>query len=202
MAEYFTNKLTGIILAGGKSTRMQGVDKGLTPLNGTPLVEHVIHRLQPQTTTIVINANNHITDYENFGFPIVEDRMPGHPGPLAGIAACMTQAKTEYILCVPCDAPRLPLDLGNRLYQVLTENQAELAYAHDGDRSQPLFALMHRQLLGSINDYLASDQYKVDAWYHQHQYVVCDFSDKSEDFLNINSVEELQKVADQYKISE
>ncbi len=200
IADNITNKITGIILAGGKSIRMQGKNKGLVQINGKPLISYVIQRLNPQAENLIINSNSNISEYKKFGLPVVQDAIPDHPGPLAGIAACMAQAKTEFVLCVPCDAPVLPADLGERLYQSITENHTELAYVHDGIRPQPLFAMIQRDLMTSINDYLGTAQHKVDNWYHQHQYSECDFSDETENFLNINTEQDLQKAAVQCKI--
>lgn len=200
MANIFTNNITGIVLAGGKSSRMHGHNKGLALLNGKPLVAHVIQRLRPQVSDLLISANDNISEYEKFGLLVVQDTIAGHAGPLAGIAACMAQAETEYVLCVPCDSPYLPDDLSARLYHSMIDNQAELAYVHDGIRPQPLFALIQRGLMNSIFNYLASDHHKVDSWYHGHRFIECDYSDKQADFININSEKDLKKMAIQDKI--
>ena len=77
----------GILLAGGKSSRMGGGDKCLLPLAGRPILAHVIERLKPQVAELIISANGESTRFSDFGLPVVEDRLGGYVGPLAGILA-------------------------------------------------------------------------------------------------------------------
>ncbi len=195
MAEEFQKNVTGAILAGGLSRRMKGIDKGLLQLNNKPLLEYAIEKIRPQTSNIFINTNTHITEYEQFGFQIVEDDIQGYPGPLAGISACLKLANTEFILCVPCDSPLLPDNLGANLYQVMKQHSADIAYSHDGTRAQPLFALIKCKLAASASEYLMSGHNKVETWYKQHKAIECDFSDQAVKFLNINSEQDLQKAS-------
>ena len=195
MSSTFLTEVTGAILAGGISRRMQGLEKGLAILGHRPLIAHVIQRLKPQTSNLIINANKHIPEYESFGYPVVKDEFPDHPGPLAGIATCLAFAKTRYVLFSPCDSPCLPVDLCHRLYNELSLQNADIACVHDGERLQPLFAIIEVKLLTSISRYLESGARKVDAWYQQHKLVECDFSDEAGKFVNINTELELQKAS-------
>src|SRR5713226_3055670 len=108
-------KITGVILAGGRATRMCGLDKGLVVLNGIPMLEHILVTLRPQVSDVLINANRNIERYANYGHKVVPDMLGDYFGPLAGMASAMQAAGTEYILTVPCDSPLLPSDLAVRL---------------------------------------------------------------------------------------
>src|SRR5689334_20428419 len=107
--------VTGIILAGGLGRRMGGVDKGLQPLHGQPMVAHVLQRLAPQVAALIINANQNPEQYTTLGAPfaahIVPDSIAGYAGPLAGLQAGLAAARTPLVVTVPCDSPFLPLDL-------------------------------------------------------------------------------------------
>lgn len=180
------DRVTGLVLAGGRGTRMGGVDKGLVALAGRPMVAHVLAALEPQTGTIVINANRHQAQYASFGWSVVADRLDGFPGPLAGFAAGMEASTTDYVVTAPCDAPRLPPDLVRRLGQRLVAESAQVCVAHDGIRLQPVFALLARDLLSSLSEYLAGGGAKIDRWFGQLRMAQCDFSDQPDAFVNVN----------------
>lgn len=183
--------VTGLILAGGQARRMGGLDKGLVDLAGRPLIEWVIEGLQPQTGRLLINANRNREKYTAYGCPVIADRISGYCGPLAGIAAGLQACDTAYLVTCPCDSPLVPADLIARLYQALQENNAELAVAHNGERLQPVFALLARDLLASLETYLSNEGRKIDRWYEQHDMAVVDFSDRPEAFFNINTPEDI-----------
>lgn len=180
-------RITGIILAGGRGSRMGGQDKGLLEWQGRPLVEHLIAALQPQVETLFINANRNHARYQQYRYPVIGDEQSDYQGPLAGFAAAMQTATTEYILTVPCDAPELAADTAERLLAVLQREQAELAVAHDGERLQPVYALLPIRLLPSLQAFLAQGERKVDRWYAQHRMALADFSDCRSMFRNVNT---------------
>lgn len=182
--------ITAVILAGGKARRMGGQDKGLVELAGRPLIEHVIARIEPQVSRILINANRNTEQYARYGYPVVSDSLSDFQGPLAGFLAAMQQVESDFIVTIPCDGPCLPDDLINRLYNAQQAAQAEIAVAHDGNRMQPVYALISTRLQQSLNDFLASGERKIDWWYARHNTVTADFSDAPETFLNINTLEE------------
>jgi molybdopterin-guanine dinucleotide biosynthesis protein A len=186
---------TGVILAGGRATRMGGRDKGLLPLAGKPMVEWVMAALKPQVTDIIINANRNLDTYAAYGYRVVSDRLHGFCGPLAGIASSMESASTPYIVTTPCDSPLVPLDLAHRLYRALRVNRAEISVAHNGERLQPVFALLECAILNSLLDYLEAGERKIDTWYSRHKLAIVDFSDRPESFVNINTPDEIEAVA-------
>ncbi len=194
MAGLSRSKITGVILAGGQARRMGGVDKGLIELRSKPLVAHVIAALEPQVENIIISANSGIDRYVGFGYPVVTDTLPDHPGPLAGILSAMLAATTEYILTVPCDTPLLPPDLMLRLSSTFTRDRAEACTVHDGMRIQPLFTLLRRELAASILNYLNQGDNKVELWLQRQKLALADFSDQPAAFYNINTREELMAI--------
>lgn len=180
------NQITGIVLAGGQARRMGGVDKGLIPLCGRPMVEWTIRALRPQVETIAINANRNSDLYAGFGYAVVADSDSGFLGPLAGMASGMRAARTTHILTVPCDSPLIVPDLAERLWQCHLSNGAEVCVAHDGERLQPVFSLLKTTLLDSLETYLGGGGRKIDRWYASHSMELADFSDCRDNFLNVN----------------
>jgi len=183
--------ITGVVLAGGRARRMGGRDKGLLPLAGRPAVAYAVERLRPQVDALLINANRHRPDYAAFGVPVVPDTVADYPGPLAGMAAGLEAAATGLVLTVPTDSPWLPMDLAARLRAVLEAEGADIATAHNGEGLQPVFALLRRQVLPSLQAYLAAEGRKIDRWFGQHRLATADFSDCPRAFANINTPEEL-----------
>lgn len=188
------DKITGIILAGGKARRMGGIDKGLIPLKGAPMIKHVIKRLSPQVSEILINANREIESYQSLGFTVITDEISDFAGPLAGLHAGMKAAKTEFILSVPCDSPLLPDDLSQRLMAALASKKADIAVAKTDEQHYPVFCLCRTSLAQDLESYLASGFRKVDDWQKKYAYVEVSFDDNPLAFSNVNTPEELSKL--------
>jgi molybdenum cofactor guanylyltransferase len=189
-AETVREQVTGVILAGGRATRMGGVDKGLVPINGRPMIAWVIDALRPQVAGVMINANRNHQRYGEFGCPVIDDGDSEFRGPLAGMASAMRNAGTPYIAVVPCDSPLLGGKLVERLYAAVVSSGSPVAVAHDGERLQPVFALLACDLLQDLAGYLDDGQRKIDRWYARHGYESVDFSDMAESFANINAPED------------
>lgn len=183
--------VTGVILAGGQGSRMGGVDKGLQPFRGRPMVSHVIDRLAPQVAELLINANRNAEAYGGFGYRVIADEIEGFAGPLAGFERGLAHASKELVVTVPCDSPFLPADLVERLASALLAARAQLAVAKTGEQAHPVFSLMRRDVHESLRAFLASGQRKIDKWYAALQVVEVAFDDEPGAFLNINTREEL-----------
>jgi molybdopterin-guanine dinucleotide biosynthesis protein A len=183
-------RVTGIVLAGGRGSRMGGVDKGLQPLRGRPMVAWVLERIAPQVDEIVVNANQNLDAYAGFGHRVVPDSLGGFAGPLAGLHAGLQAASHPLAVTVPCDSPFLPLDLVLRLKEKLSNN--DLAVAKTGDHPHPVFALVRRSVLPHLERFLASGGRKIDAWYATLAVVEVSFDDQPDAFRNINTLEELR----------
>ncbi|HSQ80944.1 MAG TPA: molybdenum cofactor guanylyltransferase MobA [Casimicrobiaceae bacterium] len=187
--------VTGIVLAGGQGRRMGGVDKGLVPLDGRALAEHVIARLGPQVGTLIVNANQNAERYAAFGYPVVADAVGGFAGPLAGLHAGMALAHSAYVVTAPCDSPFLPRDLVARLAGALADADAQLAVARTFDQPHPVFALVRRDTLPHLTEFLAAGGRKIDLWYASLRFVEVPFDDEADAFRNINTREELRENA-------
>ncbi len=188
------NGITALILAGGRATRMGGVDKGLVELAGKTMTEHVIARLEPQVEHLLLNANRSLNQYAELGLAVVPDTLEDFQGPLAGMLAGLQKCTTPLLLSAPCDSPVPPLDYAERMLSALESEQADIAVATDGIRLQPVFCLIRTQLAESLNDYLATGDRKIDLWFAQHKMARVSFEDQPEAFANINRPKELAEI--------
>jgi len=187
--------ITGLVLAGGQGRRMGSVDKGLVTLDGRPMVAHVLERLAPQVDDILINANQHESQYAAFGHPVVADAIAGFAGPLAGLQVGLANARHPLVATVPCDSPFLPADLVARLAAALEADHAELAVARTFDQPHPVFALVRRAVLPDLTRFLDAGGRKIDAWYSALRIVEVPFDDEADAFRNINTADELRQAA-------
>lgn len=184
--------ITAVILAGGQARRMGGEDKALISLDNRYLILHSLEKLSTQVDAILVNANRNHKQYEALGYPVISDQIEGFAGPLAGIASALQAIETDLLLVTPCDSPFIPEDMAARLSKAMLDKNTQIAVAHDGKRLQPVFALINKQVLPSLLDYLAAGQHKIDTWYEQQNMATADFSDIPDTFININTPEELQ----------
>lgn len=182
--------VAGLILAGGRARRMGGEDKGLIALAGRPMVEHVLERFRPQVDEVLINANRNPEHYGRYGHRVVADVVGDYSGPLAGMLTAMLAVDQPWLAVVPCDSPLLPRDLVDRLFESIESESAEIAVAHDGNRLQPVIALLSCSLLPDLRAFVDQGGRKIDAWYAQHRMVATDLSDHPEAFANINTPDE------------
>ncbi len=192
--------ITGAILAGGLGRRMsedgQGVEKGLILVDGWPLVAHVLDRLAPQVATVLINVDpelsRHPDSWTALGAPLVPDVIGGRRGPLAGLHAALLAADTRWVLCVPCDAPRLPRDLAARLSEALSaQPDLEVIHARTAGRDQPIFALVRSELAPALGDYLKAGDLRLAAWLHSRRWSAVTFDDEAA-FVNLNNRDQLR----------
>ena len=189
-----SSQITAVILAGGRGRRMGNKDKGLLELNGRPLIKHVLALIAPQVEAVMINANRNLDRYAGFGYPVVRDDLEDFQGPLAGFAAAMADATTPYIITVPCDGPLLPAGYVQTMIDALENEGAELAVAHNGERLQPVHALLPCSLRPNLLDYLEKGDRKIDLWYQTHRMAVADFSHCPEAFHNINTPDDRNRL--------
>lgn len=194
-----TSRITGLVLAGGRGTRMGGLDKGLQPLRGEPLALHAARRLAPQASMLLMSANRHLDAYAALGAPfranVVTDASNDFDGPLAGLLAGLRAARTELVLCVPCDAPNFPADLAQRLVAALDTSHGDIAIATTIDAQgraspHPVFALVRASLADDLAAFLEAGERKVRTWCARHISVEVPFADEHA-FYNANSLQEL-----------
>lgn len=203
-ADIALEDITGLVLAGGRGSRMGGVDKGLQNFNGVPLALHTLLRLQLQTGHAMVNANRNLAAYESFGVPVWPDPVGDYNGPLSGFLAGLERCETPYLVTVPCDTPLFPLDMVPRLAAALAREDADIAMVAapepDGHgsstlRSQPVFCLLRVSLLESLVAFTHNGGRKIDAWTAQHTTVLVPFDAPGDDpqaFSNANTVAELR----------
>jgi molybdopterin-guanine dinucleotide biosynthesis protein A len=196
--------ITGIMLGGGRGSRLGGVEKGLQNFNGIPLALHTLMRLGPQVESVMVNANRNLSAYESFGASVWPDASADFAGPLSGFLVGLERAETPYVLTVPCDTPRLPLDLAERLAEALVREDADIAMAAAPEtddsgqthiRTQPVFCLIKIELSESLVKFTHAGGRKIDAWTAQHKTVVVPFDAPDDDplaFANVNTLNELQ----------
>ena len=190
-------EIEALILCGGQARRMGGADKGLIPLLGKPLLTWILERLTPQVSKIKINANHNLKLYKQFGLELIEDSISGYAGPLAGFHAGLKACKASYLLVVPCDSPLIDENLVKNLFDALTKNNADLAYAATLNlgkvRTHPVFCLMRKELLSSLEEFLVSDR-KIDLWFKKIKAIEVIFSNEN-GFVNINTPEDLENLS-------
>ncbi len=182
--------LTGMILAGGKARRMGGLDKGLALYQGRALIARVLDRLKPQVDSVLINANRSRDQYAKFGYPVIADAESGFLGPLAGMLAGLRATRTDLLLCVPCDSPKLSLELAARLGAPLARETTRIAVASCDGRLQPVFAVLHSGLADDLEGFLRDGGRKIDEFYSAQGFEEIPFDDPDA-FRNINTHEEL-----------
>ncbi|GBU15428.1 molybdenum cofactor guanylyltransferase [Polaromonas sp.] len=199
--------ITGVILAGGRGSRMGGVDKGLQNFNGQTLVWHTLQRLAPQVGQLMISANRHLSAYQAFGPPVWPDgaELGEYAGPLAGFITALAHCETPFLLTVPCDTPLFPTDLAARLAEALHREGADLAIASAPDaqgqlRVQPVFCLLRCTLLASLVRYAQAGGRKIQTWTAEQKMTTAAFNqtgDGAHAFFNINTLVELQQLESQ-----
>ena len=203
--------ITAVVLAGGRGSRMGGVDKGLQNFRGMPLVMHALMRLQMQEGGLIaetmVNANRNLSAYESMGVSVWPDASPDEfAGPLAGFLTGLERCESPYLLTVPCDTPLFPLDLAQRMYEALENDDAEIAVACASEtdqtgqaltRPQPVFCLLRADLMESLVAFMQSGGRKIDKWTAQHRVTEVKFDGAGDDpkaFANANTMQELQEL--------
>ncbi len=205
------HEISAVLLAGGRGTRMGGVDKGLQSFRGKPLALHSVERLRLAGSVgpIIVNANRNLAEYEAFGAPVFPDGLADYAGPLAGFLVGLAHCQTPYLLTLPCDTPLFPLDLVPRLSAAMLAQDAHIAMATAPEpdeggqtrmRKQPVFCLLRTELLPGLVDFTQAGGRKIDAWAAQQRLVLVPFDQAGDDplaFFNANTLDELQALEGQ-----
>lgn len=184
--------VTGVILAGGRGSRMGGQDKGLVEYRGQPLIEHVIGKFSKQVDELLINANRNLESYACYGYPVIEDSLDDYQGPLAGILAALEHATNAHVIFVPCDMPDIPGDLVQRLVGVMQSTDVMGAYAHDGEFPHPVCMALRPDARILLDRWLSGGNRRARDWLIEIDAVRVDFSDCADAFVNINSLPQQQ----------
>ncbi|ELY5929809.1 molybdenum cofactor guanylyltransferase MobA [Cronobacter turicensis] len=182
--------ITGVVLAGGRATRMGGQNKGLMQMNGKALWRHVAERLAAQVAHVAVSANRDLDAYRACGYPVITDTLPDFPGPLAGMLSAMQYLHSEWYLFCPCDTPHIPADLAQRLWAA--KDACSAVWVNDGERDHPAIALMHHSVKVPLADYLARGERRVMAFLREVNGCAVKFANK-DDFANVNTLAELER---------
>ncbi len=196
----------GVILAGGLARRMGGGDKGLRELGGKPLMAHVVERLSRQTSPLAINANGDASRFAAFDLPIIPDRTPGTPGPLAGVLAGLHWAAgaspgARFIVTAACDTPFFPQDLVRRFIEEAGDIYPAIVLAQSNGRVHPVFGLWPLALAKGLEEALRRGDRKVQDWASRYpnfrvEFPQIRFSEMTLDpFFNVNTPAELSQAA-------
>lgn len=193
------NNILGVILAGGKSSRMGGGDKSLQTLGDISVLSHVIARMAPQSKDLILNANGDAARFYDYGLTVISDEIPGQPGPLAGILAGMcfgADKGFDWILTAPADTPFLPQNLAQSLGKNSQPSQISMAATRQEGKlqPQPVVALWPVALRFALRDFVTAGGAKVTAFARAQGCVFIDFPGSA--FFNINTPQDLQKAHD------
>jgi len=186
------HNITYLILAGGRGQRMNGVDKGLMLWKNRPMIEHVLEQLNAPAEKVIISANRNLKNYKQYASHVIEDSLSDFQGPLSGILSAMQACDTEYLLCTPCDSPNPPHDMLIHLYECMQSQQKTSAVCHDGERLQPLFALISCTHENLLNEFIQQGRRKVHDFIQLIDPAICDFSKQKDHFNNFNQPDDMQ----------
>ncbi|HEX2257875.1 MAG TPA: molybdenum cofactor guanylyltransferase MobA [Afifellaceae bacterium] len=197
--------IAGVILAGGRATRMGGGDKPLKPLAGRPMLAYVIERLGPQVNSMVLNANGDPSRFAEFGLPVVPDSLEGFAGPLAGVLAGLRWAEeavpeSRFVVSVAGDTPFFPRDLAPRLLEAGGGRDDRIVLAASPDGLHPVFGLWPLKLADALETFLTEGEArKILAFTDRHHRTEALFETLSIDgeevdpFFNVNTPEEVER---------
>ena len=195
-------KVAGVLLAGGRSSRMGGGDKCLERLGDQTLLSRAIERTKAQVGPMVLNANGDPTRFSSYGLPVAADVISDFPGPLAGVLtgrdwAAEYAPECEYVATFATDTPFIPRCLVRKLYKLI-EFGALLACATSNRRHHPVFGLWPVGKRSHLRKAILVDNTrKVDVWTARYKLGIVDFSTKPIDpFFNINTPKDLAYAED------
>ncbi|MCB0463530.1 MAG: molybdenum cofactor guanylyltransferase [Flavobacteriaceae bacterium] len=182
--------ITGIVLAGGKSSRM-GSDKGLLKMNGKTFVEHVIEAMKPLVDEIVIVSNN--PEYDQFGFYRVEDDIKDS-GPLAGLYSGLKHSKTNYNLVLSCDIPMIKTEILKKLVEADYENY-EVTQVESHNKTMPLIAIYQKQCMHKCLELLQQGERRLRVAVNQLKTKTISIDSELDPFVkNVNTKEDLKTI--------
>ena len=187
------NNITAVILSGGRSSRMQGEDKGLILLNDKPLINYVVDVVNSKVDRLLIGANRNIEAYQQYG-EVITDELADFQGPLAGISSALSRAATTYLLTLPCDSPMINKTVIDRLVDTMDRANVDICVADDGLRIHPTISLMKTSLKDNLLAFLDSGERKLGLWIEQNNFQKVDFSDQPRVFINLNNPQDFDKI--------
>lgn len=187
--------ITGIILAGGKSTRM-GTDKGLMVLDGMLFIEHIIKAMQPMVGKIIIVSNN--SNYANLGLKCVPDLIK-NSGPLAGLYTGLYHSKTDYNMVLSCDIPTVNADVLQLLINNI-ENNYQVIQVKSQNKTMPLIALYKRECMDTCKTLLNLGEKRLRQLMSHLQTKTITIDPVLDQYVqNINTIEQYNQIRNEIK---
>lgn len=150
------SSITGIVLAGGKSSRI-GSDKGFLMLDGKCFMEHIINSLKPLVSDILIVSDN--PNYDVFGHKRIEDVIKDS-GPVAGIYSGLCASETAYNLVLSCDVPLIKTEILVKLIEAI-DDTSEVIQVESNNRMMPLIALYKKATTDVFKNALDNDERRL-----------------------------------------
>lgn len=185
-------KISVLVLAGGKATRMGGVDKGLALFDGRTMIDRAIDVVSGCSDDVIISCNRNHDIYQQLSAKVVADQMGGYLGPLAGVHAALAVAKGEHLLVIPCDTPLLSVEEVELLVAKSEANPSAIVVLSDGEFVHPLHAVIPVGLALSLTQYLRSGKRSVQGWYQQHETCYVQLTtEQSKRLINVNNTQQL-----------
>ncbi len=192
------NNTIGLVLAGGRATRMGGVNKGLVPFKGKPMAAWVIDALLQQTSRVWVSANRDHEDFLSFGVDrVLSDCLKDFPGPLAALDSVNEAKKPgdfSWVLMVPCDVPLVPVSLLGRFREAYEDQPAKVYIVSSRERQHNTIALIHHSVLDTVRPYLSRGDRKVGLWLTEQKCVVVPWDEKAGCFENLNTLEDVDRL--------
>jgi len=190
--------IAGLILAGGRGTRMDGADKALIMLGGETLLARTIARTRPQVGRLLLNAQGDPARFARHGLPVIPDPIGDHWGPLCGLLAGLEHLQARWpeigwLASFPIDTPFLPLDLVAKLADALAGGSSEIAMASAGGQLQPVCALWPVALAAPLRQALQQGLRKVEQFAQGYRLTTVSWPEH--DFLNVNRPDDLQRAS-------
>ena len=186
------SNIAGVVLAGGHSRRMGGIDKGWVEFQRRPMIEWVVETLKNQVDYLMINVNKSSSQYDELSIPLVKDKIEGFKGPLAGLHAAMMETNHPFIMMVPCDSPLIPDNLVSKLSTPLSDKSIDLAVVRTSSRLQPIFCLTRTRLREPLARFLYGGGRKIDRWFDTLNVFEVDFTNQASSFINFNTPEDIK----------
>ena len=187
-------EVTGVILVGGKSSRL-GRDKAFLPVGGVPMFEKVLSVLKERMENVIL-VGDRPERFAKYGLPVLPDLYPGSA--LGGLYTGLRTSETRCIFAAPCD---LPFASGELLDHMLSIREGyDVVVPMTGDDPEPLFALYSKDCLVPMRDMLEAGNFRIFDLYprvrvrrvREDELRRHDVSGKA--FLNVNTMEEYERV--------
>ncbi|MEM0900005.1 MAG: molybdenum cofactor guanylyltransferase MobA [Pseudomonadota bacterium] len=192
--------IIGMVLAGGRSSRMGSNNKALIQFGSEMLLKRGLRKLSAQVDTVFVSSDLSADELRIGSMKAISDALPNHQGPLAGILTGLRYARanhpdTQYLATVPCDAPFFPHDLVEKLVAAVGASN-QVAIARSGDRPHPVFALWPTEIADPLDSWLAGQNRRgLMAFLDTVENMEVEFpiNDGVDPFFNVNTPEDLER---------